>query len=362
MDKGNAILLATRKGLFEFRRRATADWVAGPIDFIGDPVSMVLRDPRDGTSYAALNLGHFGVKLKRRRAGQAAWKECAVPAFPKMSDAVDAPSVELIWELVAGGADEPGVLWAGTIPGGLFRSGDGGESWTLNQALWDRPERSQWCGGGYDSPGIHSVCVDPRSSRHVTVGVSTGGVWQSFDGGESWALGGGGMNAGYLPASRADDPGMQDVHRLVQCEAAPDILWVQHHCGMYRSTDGAASWQEITMARPSNFGFAVAVHPRDPQTAWFVPAVRDNCRIPVDGRFVVTRTKDGGNSFEVLSEGLPQGPAYDLVYRHGLAIDGSGERLAMGSTTGGFWISENGGNSWQCISVHLPPAYCLQFG
>ena len=361
MKNGDKILVATRKGLFEFTRRVAGDWASGPIDFIGDPVSMVLRDPRDGTTHAALNLGHFGVKMKRQRQGQKTWEECAAPAYPEAPDVENAPSLEQIWELVPGGADEPGVLWAGTIPGGLFRSTDGGNSWELNQALWDRPERSKWFGGGYDKPGIHSVCVDPRNSRHITVGVSIGGAWQSVDGGASWALGGKGMNAGYVPSGNADDPNMQDVHRLVQCPAAADTLWVQHHCGMYRSTDGIASWQEITTARPSNFGFAVVVHPRDPNTAWFVPAIKDNCRIPVDGKFVVTRTRDGGSSFDILNSGLPTGQSYDLVYRHGLAIDDSGERLVMGSTTGGLWVSENGGDAWHCISVHLPPVYCVQF-
>ncbi len=103
------------------------------------------------------------------------------------------------------------------------------------------------------------------------------------------------------------------------------------------------------------------MHPRDANTAWFVPAAKDECRVPVDARFVVTRTRDGGQSFEQLSKGLPQGPAYDLVYRHGLEVDESGDRLAMGSTTGALWITENGGDAWTNISAHLPPIYCLRF-
>ena len=82
----------------------------------------------------------------------------------------------------------------------------------------------------------------------------------------------------------------------------------------------------------------------------------------MDARFVVTRTRDGGASFEVLDGGLPEGAAFDLVYRHGLAIDDDGACLAMGSTTGGLWLSENGGDHWQCLSVHLPPIYCVRFG
>lgn len=270
-------------------------------------------------------------------------------------------TLQQIWSLETGGPDEPGVLWAGTIPGGLFRSDDGGDTWVLNRALWDCPERREWFGGGYDAPGIHSVMVDPRDSRHVTIGVSCGGVWQTADGGSTWRVTADGMEADYMPPDRRGDANVQDPHRVVQCAANPDVLWTQHHCAIFRSTDGAAHWQRIE-AQPSSFGFAVAVHPREPDTAWFVPAARDQCRIPADGRLVVMRTRDGGRTFERFSNGLPPAPAYDLVYRHGLAVDESGARLAMGSTTGALWTSDDGGESWRLVSAHLPPVYCVRFG
>jgi photosystem II stability/assembly factor-like uncharacterized protein len=375
------LLVGTRKGLFVLQADGAGGWTLGEPDFVGEPVSMVLPDPRDGTLYAALNLGHFGVKLHRRRAGAANWEECAVPVYPPQpADATEPPatqnaassedappmrppapwSLQQIWALETGGPDEPGVLWAGTIPGGLFRSGDGGDTWDLNRALWDCPERREWVGGGYDAPGIHSVMVDPRDSQHVTVGVSCGGVWQTGDGGASWQLSAEGMEADYMPPERRGDANVQDPHRVVQCAANPDVLWTQHHCAIFCSTDGAAHWRRIE-AQPSSFGFAVAVHPREPDTAWFVPAVKDQYRIPVDGRFVVTRTRDGGRTFERFSNGLPAAPAYDLVYRHGLDIDGTGTRLAMGSTTGALWTSDDGGENWRLISAHLPPVYCVRF-
>ncbi|MXN77644.1 exo-alpha-sialidase [Burkholderia sp. 4701] len=373
------LLVATRKGLFVLQTDGNGGWTLGEPHFAGEPVSMVLPDPRDGTLYAALNLGHFGVKLHRRRAGKTEWEACAVPVYPPQPPDESPPgdgananstdptppappwSLQQIWSLETGGPDEPGALWAGTIPGGLFRSDDCGDTWTLNRALWDRPERREWFGGGYDAPGIHSVMVDPRDSRHVSIGISCGGVWQTDDGGATWRVTADGMEADYMPPERRGDTNVQDPHRVVQCAANPDVLWTQHHCAIFRSTDGAAHWQRID-AQPSSFGFAVAVHPRDADTAWFVPAVKDECRIPVNGRFVVTRTRDGGRTFECLSNGLPPVPAYDLVYRHGLAVDGTGTRLAMGSTTGGLWTSDDGGESWRLVSAHLPPVYCVRFG
>jgi len=364
------LLVATRKGLFILQRSSSDQWQQAQTHFLGEPVSIVLPDPRDQTLYAALNLGHFGVKLWRRSATRQDWEACAVPVYPPRPEPAPAPqpdqppaapwSLQQIWALAPGGVDEPGVLWAGTIPGGLFRSEDAGASWVLNRALWDRPEREAWGGGGYDYPGIHSICVDPRDSRHVAVAVSTGGVWQTYDGGESWACTAAGMYAEYMPPELREDPNMQDVHRMVQCQDAPDTLWAQHHNGIFRSTDGGRHWQDVR-AQPSTFGFAAAVHPHQADTAWFVPAVKDECRVPVDGRLIVNRTRDGGRSFEALQAGLPPPPAYDLVYRHCLAVDASGERLAMGSTTGGLWVSEDGGNRWHELTAHLPPVYGVSF-
>lgn len=376
---GQRIWVGTRKGLFQVGRQASGHWGIERVAFLGDPVSMVLEDPRDGAVFAALKLGHFGVKLHRSTDGGESWTECAAPALPKAPEpepaaagaeeqkaagadaAKKAPSVSEVWSLEAGGADQPGVLWAGTIPGGFFRSADSGTSWELVRSLWDRQERKEWFGGGADQPGIHSICVDPRDSRRLTLGVSCGGVWQSLDGGESWDCRSKGMFAVFMPPEQRENPNIQDPHRVVQCAAAPEVFWAQHHNGVFRTTDGAAQWREVPDVQPSVFGFAVAVHPRDPDRAWFVPAIKDERRIPVDGKVVVSRTSDGGKSFEVLREGLPQQHAYDLVFRHALDIDRSGDRLAFGSTTGSLWVTEDGGDHWQAVSEHLPPVYCVRF-
>ncbi|QGZ40610.1 hypothetical protein IP92_03495 [Pseudoduganella flava] len=354
--------IATRKGLFELTRQDGA-WQLSPPHFPGDPVSIVLHDARDGSTYAALNLGHFGAKLHRRDAGSATWTEVGVPGYPlKPADSVDKTdwSLKQIWSLEAGGADQPGVLWAGTLPGGLFRSADRGATWQLVESLWNEPGRPEWFGGGYDTPGIHSICVDPRDSASVLVGVSCGGVWLTNDGGRSWSLRTRGMAARYMPPELMDKGDAQDPHRIVRCAGAPDVLWCQHHCGIWVSRDNGANWEEAQAPR-SSFGFAVAAHPREAGTAWFVPAIADQQRVPVDAALAVTRTRDGGTTFETLREGLPQQHCYDLVYRHGLAIADDGVTLLMGSTTGGVWLSEDGGARWQAVAPHLPPVYATRF-
>jgi hypothetical protein len=363
--------IATRKGLFTLERGA-GGWSISRTGFLGDNCTLVMHDPRDGSLIAALNHGHFGVKLHRSRDAAATWQEIAAPAYPpKPADYVPkaAPvegkpaewSLKLVWSLAPGGADEPGVVWCGTLPGGLFKSEDGGDSWALNRPLWDDPLREQWTGGGAEEPGIHSICVDPRDSRHIVIGVSCGGAWITGDGGASWRVAGRGMRAEYLPPGQEYEPNSQDPHLVVQCRANPDVLWVQHHNGIFRSLDRGASWNEITGVSPSAFGFPVAVHPADPDTAWFVPAVKDEKRYPADGRVVVNRTRDGGRTFETLADGLPQQHAYDLVYRHALDVDESGERLMFGSTTGSLWVSEDAGGHWRTLSSNLPPIHAVHF-
>ncbi|NJM30119.1 MAG: exo-alpha-sialidase, partial [Rhizobiales bacterium] len=198
------------------------------------------------------------------------------------------------------------------------------------------------------------------SSKTVRVAVSCGGVWTTHDGGATWEQNAHGMRFDQGPDEEAGNPHTQDPHMMVQCRGKPDRYWVQHHCGIWKSADNAKSWQEVK-AKPSSFGFGVVVHPKDPDTAWFVPGIKDEKRYPVDGKLVVTRTRDGGKTFKVLNKGLPQKHSYDLVFRHGLTLDKTGTRLAFGSTTGNLWVSENQGDSWKTVSTTLPPVHAVRF-
>jgi len=208
-------------------------------------------------------------------------------------------------------------------------------------------------------PAFTPSCRIPAIPKRLFVAISCGGVWETRDHGKSWALLGDGLVAAYMPPEQAGERETQDPHRVARCAAAPDTLWMQHHNGIFHSTDAGATWTQLKLP-VDDFGFAVAAHPIDPLTAWFVPAIKDELRVPREGALAVTRTRDGGKTWERLGSGLPQRDAYDLIYRHCLDVDETGNQLAMGSTTGGLWVSENGGEQWQLVNAHLPPIYAVR--
>ena len=275
MLNGVEAWVATRKGLFPIR------FEDGRPSHRPARVRRRARDQCRARSRATVRSmprvdhGHFGVHLHRSDDGGASWVEIAAPEYPpKPDDVVHLNpmsqkevvwATQLGWTIEPGHPDEPGVLWCGTIPGGLFRSDDRGDSWNLVEALWNVPARDKWFGGGYDDAGIHSICIDPRGPGRLVVGLSCGGAWRTDDGGVTWEVAAHGMRAGFLPPELAGDPDTQDPHRLSRCAADPDVLWCQHHCGIFRTTDNGGRWVEIERAGPSTFGFAVAAHPHDPR-------------------------------------------------------------------------------------------------
>jgi hypothetical protein len=235
------------------------------------------------------------------------------------------------------------ALYVGTLPGGLFRSTDDARSWQLDDALWNRPERLAWNGGGYDVPGIHSI--SPLADGTMLVGVSCGGAWITRDGGTllgtdrtRHARRVHAARPGVRPRGAGSARHRRAARRIRTCCGASITT------ASFAPPTAAALWSELH-APLSSFGFAVAAHPVDPQTAWFVPAVKDQCRVPVDRALAVNRTRDGGATFDTLRAGLPQHDCYDLVYRHSWQSRTMASNLLMGSTTGGVWASDDGGDT-----------------
>jgi photosystem II stability/assembly factor-like uncharacterized protein len=340
--------------------RGNGGWEVAQEAFIGVPVPYAFTDPRSGTVWASLDHGHWGRKLSRSRDGGVTWNEVPAPTYPdgaEIQPGVPASTL-YIWTMASGGANEPDRLYAGTEPGGLFRSDDGGDSWELVESLWNHPSRTSWFGGGRNNAGIHSILVDPTDSRHVYVGVSCAGVFETKDDGATWFPANKNVRADFLPNPYSEVG--SDPHCVVACPAHPAALWQQNHCGIFRTTDGGASWVDVSEPEGvARFGFPVAVDATNPDVAWVVPATSDEKRVACGGAMCVARTEDGGRTWEPLRKGLPQERCYDLVYRHGLDV--CGELLAIGSTTGNVFVSDNRGDAWTCVGTFFPPVYSVRF-
>jgi photosystem II stability/assembly factor-like uncharacterized protein len=349
-------MMCTRKGMFEFSGSG-ATWKIVKHHFAGEPVTQFHVEKKTGAWFAALNLGHFGVKLKKSVDRGATWEELPCPAFPPKPTEGEWASDETPWNVShiwALESDGQGALWAGCMPAGLFRSRDGGQSWQMMEALWFNEKRKAWIGGGNDYPGLHTIIIDPDNPKKISVAISCGGLWTSADDGATWRNFGKGQIASFMPPEAADDPNAQDPHRVDMCKAVPQVWWMQNHCGLYRSTDAGENWQPLPNSKPSDFGFPIVADPTNPLRAWMVPTQADVIRAAPDGALCVNRTDDGGATWQTFRTGLPQSHAYHLIYRHNLALAPDGHTLVMGSTTGGVWMSVDAGESWRTLPVSLP--------
>ncbi len=278
-----------------------------------------------------------------------------------------------IWSVAPGHPSEPGVVFAGTQPAGLFRSEDWGHSWRPVEAINRHPYRQYWSGTGGGDSCIHSIQVDPRDPKRIYLCVGAGGSYQSNDNGESWEL----FSHNAIPthpqakklmseiAAQApaalppdkDPAGLDELHRMRLDPKNPNRIWGQAHWGVFRSDDSGATWEDVTEGLPSFHGFPIAVTHHQPDAAYVVPLDygRDNFRV-CPGQFAVYRTRDGGASWQALTDGLPGPNDYQSVYREGLDTDGlDPEGVYVGTSNGQVYASADGGDQWQRLPGTLPP-------
>ena len=206
---------------------------------------------------------------------------------------------------------------------------------------------------------LHSIALDPGSAQRLFVGISAAGVFRSDDGGENWRPMNKNVRAEFLPDKRPEVG--QCVHKLLLSPRDPSLLFQQNHCGVYRSADAGETWEEITKGLPSDFGFPLAIHPREDETVFVLPLQGAEFRCPPGERLRVFRSRNGGRKWEALTKGLPQKDAYVGVYREGMAVD-SGKPLGIyfGTNTGKIHASRDEGLSWHLLADNLPPVYSVE--
>ena len=360
--------IGTRKGAFALRSAAPARGfrVSGP-QFLGHIIHHIVQDPRDPkTLLMAAKTGHLGPTVFRSRDRGRTWREASrPPAFRKTNEGEKARAVARVFWLTAGHSAQAGTWYAGTAPAGLFRSEDAGDNWEPVAGFNDHPHISKWAAGLATPDGefLHSILIDPRDPLHLYLAISIGGVFESTDGGHDWAPLNAGCAADFMPDPTV--PYGHDPHCVVMHPLAPDRLYQQNHCGIYRLDRPARQWQRIGKAMPKSvgdIGFPIVLHPTDPDTAWVFPMDGTKVwpRTSIGGKPAAYVTRNAGRTWRRLDRGLPPREAWLTVLRQAMCNDARAKpSLYFGTTAGEVWASPNGGESWKRIAQHLPEIYSV---
>ena len=341
------LMVGTKKGAFlldgDGERR---DWaVRGPY-CNGFEVRDITYDPSDGSIYAAAASPWFGPAVFRSPDLGATWTHSSAG----LTYGDDGPNLTRVWNVTPA----HGAVYAGVEPAGLFRSDDQGATWHEVAGLRAHPSQPEWVPG---NGGLicHTIVAHPSDPSHLWVGISSVGVFETVDGGATWATRNKGVRADFYPGP-APEFG-QCVHKVAMAAGRPETLYQQNHCGVYRTDDAGSTWTEITGALPSDFGFVMGAHPRDPQTAWVIPLTgAGEGRFVPDAKPAVWRTSDGGASWARFASGLPQSEAWLSVLRESMGVDAlEPAGVYFGAQTGQLFASADEGEHWNEIASYLPP-------
>jgi photosystem II stability/assembly factor-like uncharacterized protein len=355
------MMIGTTKGAFLLRSDgARKDWEVGGPYFPGRAIYALALDDRNGRQrvWAAVNSPFWGSYLSSSDDFGKTWSEPETYGvkFPEGSEL----SVKQIWQIAAGHKDEPDTLYCGVEPAALFKSTDAGATWSIVKGLHDHPHRPQWMPGG-GGLCLHTILPDPSNSKRLHIAISTGGHYRTDDGGETWNPKNKGVRAQFLPPDQQYPEWGQCVHKIVSHPSNSNRMFLQNHWGLYRSDDGGDSWSDIANGVPSDFGFAMEIDHRDPNTVFIIPLESDEFRCTPEAKLRVYRTRDAGASWQALTSGLPQENAFETVLRDGMTADTlQPSGLYFGTRSGKLFGSNDGGDSWNAIMEGLPPVVCVK--
>lgn len=380
MGKQVLVFVGTTKGGFIFTSdEKRKKWQMSDIQFKGWNVMHIQLDPRDQRLHAATNHFVYGPTTHHSDDLGKTWTQAKQsPALSRASQSGRPPSTMdeaflseggesikekpekmiKVWNIKPGRVSEPNVLYAGAQPASLFKSSDRGETWTLNENLYDHPQRGEW-GPGAGGLTLHTILLDPTNEQRMYIAVSAAGCYRTDDGGQTWKPYNKNVRADFMP-NKFPEFG-QCVHKMTMHPSTPNVLYQQNHCGVYRSDNFGEDWIDIGGDKlPSRFGFPVAVHPTDPKTIYIVLEESDEYHMSVDGRFSVWRSRDAGETWARLTKGLPERAHVDVL-REAMGTDSFEDAgVYIGTNTGQLFYTRDSGDNWELMADFLPPIQSVE--
>jgi photosystem II stability/assembly factor-like uncharacterized protein len=353
------LMVGTMKGAFILRSdKSRKKWTVEGPHLRGTAVYAMMHDGRAGRkrTFAAANNTFFGSTLRASDDFGKTWSEPERHPIKFPEDSGRA--LAQIWQIIPGRKSEPNVLYCGVEPAALFKSTDKGDSWEADRGLMYHEHQPKWQPGA-GGLCLHTIILDPDNPKRMLIAISAAGVYRTDDGGKTWQARNKGVRAEFLPDKHPEFG--QCVHKVVQHPSHPGRLFLQNHWGLYRTDDWGDSWKDVANGVPSDFGFAMAMHPHQPETVYIVPLESDQFRCTPEAKLRVYRTKNGGESWEPMMKGLPQSGAYETVLRDALTADTVNPAgVYFGTRSGKVFGSTDDGDSWQEIADGFPAVVCVK--
>jgi hypothetical protein len=358
---GIRILVGTKKGAFILTSDgARRNWsVEGPL-FGGWEVMHVQGSPANPERlFASQWTDWHGQIVQRSEDGGKSWEPVGnefsyegVPGTHQWYDGTPHPwEFKRVWHLQPS-HDDPDTVFAGVEDAALFRSSDGGATWSELAGLRTHSTGKDWAPGA-GGLCLHTVLIDPADAGRIYVAISAAGAFRTDDGGKTWHTATKGLSSNYMPEPEA--PVGHCIHKMAMHPSRPDTVFMQKHWDVCRSDDGGENWTEVSGNLPSDFGFPIAVHAHEPDTIYVVPILSDSEHYPPEGKLRVYRSRSGGNEWEALTNGLPQEDCYHNILRDAMAVDSLDPCGVYFGTTGGqIYASADSGDTWRPIAENLP--------